>query len=476
MKRIRKTKIVATVAPALIDNGVLEKLLAAEVDVVRLNFSHGEYSEFTRLVRAVNKYRERHAPALAILQDLAGPEVRIGGFSTPEVELKVGQDFVITNDPNLIGDENKVGVNHRSLPTEVEKGDTIILDDGRILLTVTAKKKDRLTCRVKRGGKIKKGRGLAVPGRHLSLPALTDRDKNDVKFGLEKEVDMIAMSFVRTVDDLKKLRSFIKSRQPKHQPMIIAKIETQEAVDNFTDILAEADGIMVARGDLAVEVPPDRVPLLQKELIKQCNLVGKPVITATQMLESMIQSSVPTRAEVSDVANAILDGTDAVMLSGETAVGLYPVEAVKVMHGVSLRIERHYPEKERLSGSERGQVAVANSVTSSVVGTAHEIGAKLIVALTDSGFTARMVSRHKPESIILTLATDRRVCRRLSLSFGCRPTYVRKLKTINAVFTVVRKLVSANQLAEKGDRVVISAGVPLGDPRVKTNSMFVEVV
>jgi len=472
----RKTKIVATVSPSAVENGLLEKLFKAEVNVFRLNFSHGSYDEFRSLIRAIKQLREEADRPVAILQDLSGPEIRIGSFAEGVVELQIGNSFTLSVDPKVVGNAGLVYVNHKSLPKEVKKGDRIVVDDGRIALSVVSVTKKEVKCLIERGGKIRGGRGVAVPGRHLSLPALTAKDKKDVAFGLEQGVDFIAMSFVRTVQDVKTLRRFIARKQLEVEPDLIAKIETWEAVDNFDEILEAVDGVMVARGDLAVEVPPERVPLIQKEIIRKSNRAGKPVITATQMLESMIHSPIATRAEVSDVANAILDGTDAVMLSAETAVGEYPLESVNVMVQTALQIEKNYPERERINGGKSGQIEVVDSVTSSVVSTANDVGAELIIALTDSGFTGRMISRHKPKALVIAMATSQPACYKLALSFGCLPVMVNKLKTLDQAFSVIREYVLANHLAKVGDKVVVSAGAPFGQADAKTNTMFVEVI
>jgi len=480
---LKKTKIVATIGPATESEIMLEKLIHAGVNVMRLNFSHGDYAEHQPRVDRFRKILKKTGISGAILQDLSGPKIRIGNFSTESIVLKEGQTFVLTTD-DVMGDETKVSVNYPLLPKEVQKGHIIFLHDGKKKLEVKEVKGSNVICTVLVGGDIKGKRGVNLPDSDLTIASLTDKDKKDLEFGVKNKVEFMALSFVRRPSDITELRDILNKK--KSRAKIIAKVETPQAMKNIDEIIRLSDGIMVARGDLAIEVPAEKVPLYQKMIIKKCNDAGKPVITATQMLESMIKSPVATRAEVSDVANAILDGTDAVMLSEETTLGSYPVEAVETMTRVAQEIERDYPERmiaRRITGGESQlrratdkMPEISDSITSSVVKTAHEVGAKVIVALTESGFTARIVSRHKPEQVILALSPDVFVCNQLSLSFGVLPMNITRYKTITDVFKIVRTYCLKEKLAAKGDRVVIATGAPFNTKGVSTNVLMVEVL
>lgn len=470
---MKKTKIVATIGPATQTQEILEKLLVAGLNVMRLNFSHGDFKEHQDRVNAFRAAMKKTGLPGAILQDLGGPKIRIGMFSTESVTLKVGQTFTLTTE-QITGDVNRVSINYPLLPKEVEKGHIIFLHDGKKKLQVVDIKGTEVITKVLVGGDIKGKRGVNLPDSDLSVKSLTDKDLADLEFGLKNKVDFIALSFVRRPSDISELRDILKSR--KSDAGIIAKIETPQAIENIDEIIRLADGIMVARGDLAIEVPFEKVPMMQKMMIEKCNAAGKPIITATQMLESMIKSPVATRAEVSDVANAILDGTDAIMLSEETTLGDFPVEAVSVMSKIAMEIEKNYPERAIMHAEGNGETSIADSITGSVVKTAHDVGATVIVALTESGFTARMVSRHRPQSAILTLSPNERTAQKLSLSFGCIPVVIPRYKTLTDVFKLVRTYCIKQKLAKKGDRVVIAAGAPFNTKGVATNTLMVETL
>ncbi len=453
---------------------MLEKMVDEGVNVFRLNFSHGNHSEHGEMLEAIKRIRKEKIKPIAILQDLSGSKIRTGDFNTPEVNLVVGQDFILSTDENIEGNAGLVYVDHHTLPNEVERGDRIVLDDGRVEMEVLDKNDSEIYCRVLEGALIRGGRGLTVPGKLLSFPALSDKDMRDMKFGLDMGVDFVALSFVQSAENITTLRSFIKENAKDFHPDIIAKIETRSALDNFDSILKESDGIMVARGDLAVDISPEEVPMAQKMVIDRSNTAGKPVITATQMLESMVDSPVPTRAETSDVANAILDGTDAVMLSAETSIGNHPLQAIEVMKRTALQIEKNYPERKRFDEKLDNEICAVNAITAAVVRVTHDVDAKLMVALTDSGFTGRMLARHKPKVPIVAMATDEHVYNKLSLSFGCVPVYIEGPEDIGRAFWLVKEYVIKNDLAREGDRVVVTAGVPFEQPEAKTNMLFVE--
>jgi len=407
------------------------------------------------------------------LQDLGGPKIRTGNFSTNTVELVAGQTFTFTTD-DIEGDVNHVSINYPLLPKEIEVGHIIFLDDGRKKLKVTAVNDKEVVCIVEIGGEIKGRRGVNLPNSDLSVKSLTEKDIADLEFGIENKVDFVALSFVRRPSDITELRDILNSRGS--DAGIIAKIETPQAVANIDEIIRLADGIMVARGDLAIEIPFEQVPMVQKSLIQKCNESGKPIITATQMLESMIKSPVATRAEVSDVANAILDGTDAIMLSEETTLGQFPVEAVSVMAKVADEIEKNYPEKDVFHAAGVGETTITDSITGSVVKTAHDVGAKAIVALSESGFTARMVSRHKPQPIILALSPNARTSQKLALSFGCMPITIPRYESVADVFDIVRTYCAKHGIGNEGESVVIAAGAPFNTKGVATNMLIVETL
>lgn len=470
---MKKTKIVATIGPVTGSEEMLSKLLKAGMNVMRLNFSHGDFKEHQERFNNFKKAQVKMGITGAVLQDLGGPKIRIGNFSTESITLKEGKTFTLTTD-DIVGDENRVSINYKELPKEVSKGHHIYLHDGKKKLEVINIKGNDVVCKVLVGGDIKGKRGVNLPHSDLSVKSLTDKDLKDLEFGIKNKVDFMALSFVRRPSDITELREILKKR--KCDAGIIAKIETPQAVKNIDEIIRLSDGIMVARGDLAIEVPFEEVPMIQKMIIQKANDAGKPIITATQMLESMIKNPIATRAEVSDVANAILDGTDAVMLSEETTLGDFPVEAVTVMTKVADQIEKNYPEKEVVHANGNGETEMADSITGSVVKTAHDVGAKVIVALTESGFTARMVSRHKPLTSILALSPNQRTSQKLALSFGCTPITIPRYKSITDVFKIVRAHCLKEKIAKKGDKVVIAAGAPFNTKGVVTNMLVVETI
>ena len=470
---IKKTKIVATIGPATTSVEMLSKLLKAGLNVMRLNFSHGDFKEHQEKVDNFRIAMKETGLSGAIMQDLSGPKIRLGEFSTERVTLKAGNTITITTD-KIIGDEKKVSINYPLFAREVKKGDQIMVDDGKKKFEVMSVKGNEVLCKIIVGGDTKGRRGVNLPDSDISVSSLTDKDKKDIEFGFKNNVDFFAFSFVRTPEDVIELREILKKKKSKAK--IIAKIETPQAVKNIDAILELCDGLMVARGDLAIEVPAERVPMIQKMLIKKCNDAGKIVITATQMLESMIKSPVPTRAEVSDIANAILDGTDAVMLSEETTLGEYPLESVKMMSKVALDVEENYPERKVIPVSPRGERSITDSITGSVVKTAHDIGAKAIIALTKTGFTARMISRHKPESPIISATSEAITSNQLNLSFGCIPVLIGNYKDVKDAFLEVREYCLKKKIVSKGDKVVIVACSSSDKKDISANMIVVETI
>jgi pyruvate kinase len=458
---MRKTKIVATLGPASSDAGMVEKLIEAGMDVARLNFSHGTAEEHRENVNNVRRVANRLERAAACLQDLSGPKIRTGKIAEPGgVRLEAGAKFVLTVS-DVPGDAERVSTTYKQLPQDVKKGDRIVLDDGRIELVVEKVTDEDVITQVITGATLKSNKGINLPGVFISTPCMTDKDRRDVVTGLEMDVDFMAMSFVQRKEDIEELRKLLAEhgREDMH---IIAKIERPKAVENLAEILTVANGVMVARGDLGVELAPERVPSIQKEIIREANQRGRPVITATQMLESMVHEPVPTRAEASDIANAILDGTDALMLSAETASGSYPLEAVQTMARIAEHTEHditNMPERRRsadfpfLDGSP-----VARAIALAARRAAEELDARYIVAFTESGSTVRLVSHSRPTSHILGFTPYERVFRRLAMRWGVTPIHGEHFDTTDAMLEVAMKYLSRRGFVDKGDIVVTVCG------------------
>ena len=472
MKLGKKTKIVCTIGPATEHPDSLKLLVEAGMNVMRLNFSHGDFAEHQGRVDGIHQVMKETGKTVAILQDLGGPKIRIGTFKDDKaIVLKEGQIFTLTTDA-IEGTSEKVHINYPLLPKEVKVGGAIMIQDGRKRLEVLEIKGNDIITKVIVGGELKGKKGVNVPGANLSISSLTEKDRADLEFGIKNKVDFVALSFVRRASDIVELREILKKAGSHAQ--IIAKIETPEALDVLDDIIAASDGLMVARGDLAIEIPAEEVPLAQKLMISKCNAVGKPVITATQMLESMIKSPVPTRAEVSDIANAIIDGTDAIMLSEETTLGDYPIEAVKIMTKIACRVEKEVYTRDTIAEYDESH-GVTDVISQSAVRAAHNVGAALIVALTRSGSSARMIARYRPAERVLALSDRSENASKLMLTFGCYPMVVPTFKTVYEIMEIVRKVTVENEFAKKGDKVVIVAGMPFGESK-EVNLILVETI
>lgn len=462
----RKTKIVATIGPGSSPKEAFTKLLHAGVTITRENMSHGDHDTHRAQIANIRAVSKKEKMPVGILVDLSGPKIRIGDFVDGVVELVPGQQLILSG-KKCDGTAEKVFFNYPHIKKDIKPGQILMLDDGKKKVEVVKVEGVDVYTKVIVGGKTKSRRGVNIPGAYLSISAITEKDEADLAFAIEQNVDFIALSFVRTAKDVESLRAMIK-KQGGHQ-MIISKIETEEAIENIDAIIEATDGIMVARGDLAVEVGPEKVPVLQKMMISKCNALGKPVIVATQMLESMINSPVPTRAEVSDVANAIFDGADAVMLSEESALGEYAVEAVAMMNTIAQQVEGQLTTHRRLKVQQNN---IADSVGSSVVHNAEDVSAKAIVALTESGFTARTISRYKPLQPIFALTAHETIARQLLLSYGCVPVLIKPVKTIAQVTDTALPVLVKEGVVEKGDTVVVAAGVPFNVPGT-TNMMMI---
>lgn len=459
---MRKTKIVCTLGPATDAPEKLRGLMLAGMNVARLNMSHQGYDVHRKRAEAVKQAREELGLPVALLIDTKGPEIRLGTFKEPTVEIYEGDSFTLTTIERE-GDEKGAYINYAHLPQDVTRGCHILINDGLIDLQVNRVTATEIFCTVVSGGTLSARKGLNVPGIHLSMPFMSDADRADIRFAVETGADFIAASFVRCADDVLQIRQELEKNND-HSIRIISKIENAEGVENLEEILKVSDGIMVARGDMGVEIPMEELPSIQKRMIRMGYMAGLQVITATQMLESMVKNPRPTRAEVTDVANAIYDGTSAIMLSAETAVGDYPVETVRTMARIAERTEKDIDYKKRFS--ERGvrpeDATVTNAISHATVTTAHDMGAAAILAITKSGMTARTISKFRPECPIICCTTSETACRQMNLSWGVQPIMAEEKDNMDALFDHAVDCAVAAGLLQSGELVVITAGSPLG--------------
>ncbi len=454
----RRTKIVATIGPATQSESIITDLIKAGVTTFRLNFSHGDHEDHAERIKTIRKVSSELDLHIGILQDLQGPKIRLGRFKDGPVKVKKGDIFSLTS-KNVECNNEIANVTYEKLTNEVTVGKRILLDDGRVEMIVEKidNKENLLICKVTVGGVLSNNKGVNFPDVQLSVKALTDKDKKDLEFGLKSGVDWIALSFVRNPSDINEIKDLINEHG--YSTPVVAKIEKFEAIDQIDSVLPLCDGVMVARGDLGVEMPPEEVPLLQKELIKKANTLGIPIITATQMLDSMASSPRPTRAEVSDVANAILDGTDAVMLSNETAVGDYPIEAVKTMATIARRIERDYPQKAIESHLPS---TIPNAISAAVSSISRQLDAAAIIPLTKSGATAHNVSKFRPPTPILATTSEKSVARRLQLAWGVTPLLIESQERAAKIFSIAMQIAQEMNILKQGDLVVQTAGTLTG--------------
>lgn len=469
---MRKTKIVCTIGPASSGTEVLRSLIRAGMDVARLNFSHGTHEEHLVRLGAIREAARLEGKHVAIMLDTKGPEIRIGTFADGPITLAAGDLFTLTTKP-VAGTSEQVSVTYPGLPKDVRPGDRLLLDDGLLELKVESVTESDVRCRVVVGGPLSNRKGLNVPGKRINLPALSPQDEADLRFGVTNGVDLIAASFMRTPTDVLTVRKFLESCGGSIP--IIAKIENKEGVDNLDAILKVADGLMVARGDMGVEFPAEEVPLIQKQMIHKGNAAGKPVITATQMLDSMIRNPRPTRAEASDVANAVFDGTDAIMLSGETASGKYPLESVMTMARIATRTEQALAYKPEHSNSYQAVATVTDAISHATVQAASQLEAAAIITSTQSGWTARMVAKYRPKAPIIAVTTKEVTARRLNLLWGVYPVLGETIASTDEMMDEAVKRSLQASLIKNGDLVVITAGVPVGVPGT-TNLIKVHVV
>lgn len=459
---LKKTKIVCTIGPASESPEVLEQLVRNGMNVARLNFSHGSHEEHLEKIKTIKRLRRKLNVPLGLMLDTKGPEIRIGRFEEKEYFLKPDDTFTITT-RDVIGNKDIVSVSYEGLPNDVEKGSIISVDDGLIQLEVMEIKDGTdIVCRVQNNGVISNNKGVNLPGRVTNLPAITPKDVDDIKFGIENGIDMIAASFIRKKEDIYDIRKVLEDHGGE-DILILSKIESQEGVDNIDEIIEASDGIMVARGDLGVEIRTELIPLVQKEVIRKCNKAAKPVITATQMLDSMQRNPRPTRAETTDVANAIIDGTDCVMLSGETAAGKYPIESVRTMRNICITTELSDDFEENIYQTEIDRkITTTNAISKSTCTIANQLDAKAIITCTSSGNTAKAVSKFRPKTNIIACTIDEKVARRLSVSWGVYPIIVEKAHETDEL--IERAIVGAlkENYVQEGDLTVLTAGIPLG--------------
>ena len=476
---MRKTKIICTLGPNAENYDIL-KQMASYMDVGRFNFSHGSYEEHKNKLALLEKVRKDTNRPIATLLDTKGPEIRTGqNINHEKIKLKKDTEIIITTEDKPC-DNTTISVTYQNIVNDVNVGNTILIDDGLIELKVTKKDKTNLYCTILNDAELGEKKGVNLPGVKISLPDLTEKDINDIKFGIENDFDIVAASFVRSANCIRQIRTILKEN--KANMLVIAKIENQEGIDNLDEIINEADGIMIARGDLGVEIKASYIPYLQKLIIKKCNQKGKLVITATQMLDSMIKNPRPTRAEVTDVANAIYDGTDAIMLSGETANGAYPIESVKMMHQIAEETELHINNQHRLDSLYQTDISqsITNMVCKSITVAANDLKAKAIVTPTISGHTARVISKFKPNEIIYALSKNMKVVRQLMLYYGVIPMWSERPDESDAIVGDALVQLRNNKYLNVGDIVVVAFGKALKEEdnliKAHTNTMRIEVV
>lgn len=471
---MRKTKIVCTLGPATNDVEIMKQLIQNGMDAARINFSHGTYETHAETIAKLKQAREELNAPIPLILDTKGPEIRVKTFKEDKVRLEEDATFTLTT-REVEGDVNIVSVTYADLPKDVHRGSRILIDDGLIELKVEDITETDVVCKVVNGGVVKSRKGVNLPGVEVNLPSLMEKDIEDLKFGVENGFDIVAASFIRSAEDVLKIRRVLEENGGG-QMHIISKIENQQGVENIDKILEASDGIMVARGDLGVEIPPEEVPLVQKILIAKANRIGKPVITATQMLESMVHSPRPTRAEANDVANAIFDGSDAIMLSGETAAGAYPLEAVATMARIALKAESGVDYAAKLANTtEPARVNITNAISMAACATAAELKTAAITTVTKSGFTARMISRYRPACPLIASTSDETVWRQMNLIWGCKPMLYTGELPRGGVFDTALEIAVKSGLLKNGDTVVSALGMPLGFSGA-TNTLRVDIV
>lgn len=458
---MRRSKIVCTIGPATDDVAMIKKLLLAGMNVARLNFSHGTHEEHGRRAAAVRRAAAEVGMNVAIMLDTKGPEIRLGYFKEEPVILEENATVTLTTD-RIKGDRERIPVTYPGLPGDVKEGDAVLIADGLIELKVLSTTSTEIVCRVVNGGALTSQKGINLPGVEVNLPAITEKDVKDINFGIEQGFDFIAASFIRRASDVLAIRQILEEKGANID--IISKIESRQAVQNLDDIIKVSNGIMVARGDLGVEIPVEEVPLVQKDIIERCNLLGKPVVTATQMLDSMIHNPRPTRAEATDVANAIFDGTDALMLSGETAAGKYPLEAVETMARIAERAEAalHFKDLLAKKRSAMPQRTVTDAISYATCSSAQDLGAAAIITTTESGHTAKMVAKYRPQAPVIAVTPHAGVMRKLALTWGVKPLLATQKESTDEMMAAAVEAAMQAGLIKGGALIIFTAGVPAG--------------
>ena len=471
---MRKTKIICTLGPATDKEGIMEALIREGMDVARFNFSHGTHEEQKKRLEKLKTLRRQFDRPIAALLDTKGPEIRIGCFKDHRITLEEGQKFTLVNDETE-GTQEQVTISYKDLYKDVKPGDSILIDDGLVGMEVVEISDKDIVCIVKNGGDISDHKGVNVPGVELKMPFISQKDREDLLFGIQEDFDFVAASFTRTADDVKEMRKLLNDNGGR-DIHIIAKIENQQGVDNIDAIIEEADGIMIARGDMGVEIPLEHVPIIQQKIIEKVYEAGKVVITATQMLDSMMIHPRPTRAETTDVANAIYQGTSAIMLSGETAAGKYPVEALKMMVKIAAHMERNIDYNGIFRRRERSEDPdITNAISHATCMTAIDLKANAILAVSKTGNTARMISKYRPECLIVGCSSSEKVYRQLNLSWGILPLQIREEYSSEILCLRAIEAAQAHGIVGDGDKVVFTGGIPLGIPG-RTNLIRVCIV
>jgi len=469
----KKTKIVCTIGPKTESPAAMEKLLKAGMNVIRMNFSHGDFAEHQGKIDAYKKASAKTGLKAALLQDLSGPKFRIGEFSTTTVMLKAGEFITLTSEKLEKGDEKRVSVNYPTLHQELTVGNIVLVDDGKKKFEVVEIKGKEIKCKILVGGETKGRRSVNLPGANLKIRALTDKDKQDIAFGIKNKVDIVAFSFVKKASEVQELRDILN--KAKSRAMIMSKIETPESIENIDEIIEASDAIMIGRGDLAVEVGYEAVPGYQKMIIEKCNHAGKPVVTATQMLESMIKNPVPTRAEISDIANAIYDGTDAIMLSEETTLGDYAIEAVEMMTKVAVKVENELRQKDVMFNVGVNEHSAGQSICESAVFTADSIDSKFIIAISEYGYTMRMLARYKGQIPLILMTSDQTTANQSNLFYGTYSRMIPKFTNFNEAWKNAKAMVIKEKIVKKGNQVVVVSSSPLEKTK-ESNVLVVETI
>ncbi|MEG0238007.1 MAG: pyruvate kinase [Clostridium sp.] len=458
---MQKTKMIFTIGPASDSEEILREFIKIGMSAARLNFSHGTHETHKEKIDLIKRLREEMGSSTAIVLDIKGPKIRTHNFKNDGVDLKEGNDFAFICDDEILGDEKGCSITYKQLYKDVKPGGTILVDDGLLVFRIKDVSGKSINCTVEVGGMIKNHKGVNVPNVSINLPSITEKDKEDIIFGCENGVDFIAASFIRKSSDILDVKKILKEHGGKHIK-VIAKIESNEGVKNIDSIIEATDAVMVARGDMGVEIPIEQVPIIQKKIIKKCNLAGKVVITATQMLDSMIRNSMPTRAEACDICNAIFDGTDGIMLSGESASGNFPIESAKVMSKIAIETEANLDYSHLSSGDsiDPRSLSFADAISYSACRTANAVGAEAIVAATQSGATARLLSKYRPKAPIIAITPNTYVMRGLALNFGVIPAHCKMFNTTDEILDEAKRIAKNFDFINEGDEIIVAAGMP----------------